>query len=110
MVEAAAGDEVTVSDEAFDWRRDHYGPHAVIHQPGDQLLVTEAVEGVRYVLRSLPARGDGYRVRVTKILDTPVDTWVGDVKVAAALAMCKALGVELEPAPRIGADGPVFPD
>lgn len=109
-VEAAAGDEVTVSNEAFDWRRDVYGPRAVVRGPGDESLVAEAVEGVQYVLGHVPARGGGRRVQVTKIWVSPVDTWVGDVKVAAALAVCEALGVELEPAPRLGADGPVFPD
>src|SRR5262245_12763073 len=95
-VDAAVANEITVSDDAFDWRRDVHGPNTVVGGPADQRLAAEAVDGVRYVLERLGVDG-GYRVRVTRIWDTPVDTGIGDVKVAAALATCKALGVELEP-------------
>jgi hypothetical protein len=56
---------------------------------------------VRYVLARLPIRGAGYRVNVTRIRDSPVDTFVGEVKLAATVAVCAALGVQLDPAPRI---------
>lgn len=108
-IETASQDEVAVSADAFAWRRDVYGPDAVDTGPGDQLLIAEAMEGVHYVLRSLSARG-GYRVMVMRIWETPVDTWPGDVKVAAARAVCEALGVQLEPAPGIGATGAELPE
>jgi hypothetical protein len=109
-VERAGRDEVTVSADAFGWRREVHGPGASVNGPADQLLAAEAVEGVRYVLARLSVPGAGYRVSVTRIWDTPVDTAVGDVKLAAALAVSAALGVELDPAPRLEATGAVFPD
>jgi hypothetical protein len=105
----AARDEVAVSAGAFDWRRETYGPGAVVSQPGDRLLMAEAVEGVRYVLGRLPS-GVRYRVGVTTIMESPVDTSMGDVKLAAALAMCAALTLQLDPPPRLEAAGAVFPD
>jgi hypothetical protein len=109
-VESAASDEVAVSANAFDWRREAYGPTAVVYGPGDHQLATEAVEGVRYALGRLGSvGGEGYRVTVTEVKDTPVDTSVGDVKFAAASAVCAALGVQLDPPPTVEASGAVFP-
>jgi hypothetical protein len=80
----------------------------VIDRPVNARLVAEAVEGARYALDRL-GRPGGYKVTVTKIVDMPVDTAEGDVKVAAAHAVCLALGMRLEPPPRFTADGVVFP-
>ncbi|WP_410817407.1 hypothetical protein [Micromonospora sp. 050-3] len=99
-VEAADRDEVVVSPDAFAWLRDVYGPRAVIDRPVNDQLVAEAVEGVRYALARL-GRPGGYKVTVMKIVDLPVDTGDGDVKVAAAHAVCIALGIRLEPPPRL---------
>ncbi|WP_124819751.1 hypothetical protein [Micromonospora ureilytica] len=107
-VEAADRDEVDVSPDAFAWLRDVYGPGAVIDRPVNDRLVAEAVEGVRYALARLGEPG-GYKVTVTKIVDLPVDTGDGDVKVAAAHAVCTALGVRLEPPPRLTTDGATSP-
>ncbi|MEU8659161.1 hypothetical protein [Actinoplanes philippinensis] len=108
-VGACAHDEVVVSDEVFAWRRDLYGPQAVSGGPGDQELVAEAVEGVRYVLVRR-GHSSGRLVTVTRILDTPVDTGPGDVRFAAVMAACQALEVELDHPPFIDASGAVFPD
>jgi hypothetical protein len=107
-VEPADRDEVDVSPNAFAWLRDVYGPRAVIDRPVNARLVAEAVEGARYALDRL-GRPGGYKVTVTKIVDMPVDTAEGDVKVAAAHAVCLALGMRLEPPPRFTTDGVVFP-
>ncbi|MBM7493381.1 hypothetical protein JOD64_004603 [Micromonospora luteifusca] len=107
-VEAADRDEVDVSPDAFAWLRDSYGPRAVIDRPVNDRLVAEAVEGVRYALARLGGPG-GYKVTVTKIVDSPVDTADGDVKFAAAHAVCLALGMRLEPPPRLTTNGAVFP-
>ncbi|MEU4782870.1 hypothetical protein [Micromonospora sp. NPDC023633] len=106
--EPADRDEVAVSPDAFTWLWDVYGPRAVIDRPINDRLVAEAVEGVWYALARL-GRPGGYMVTVTKIVDMPVDTADGDVKFAAAQAVCLALGVRLEPPPRITTDGVVFP-
>lgn len=107
-VEPFGHDEVAVSDEAFDWRREVYGQNAVSGGPADQQMVVEAVEGVRYVL--VRSGGSGGRlVTVTRICDTPADTCVGDVKFAAVAATCQALGVELDRPPFIDASRVVFP-
>ena len=108
-VEAAGRNDAVVSADAFDWRQVAYGPAWGGNGSGDQLLITEALEGVWYALARLPVHGPGYRVDVTRIRDAPVDTSIGDVKLAAALAVCAALGVQLDPAPRIEAPGAVFP-
>jgi hypothetical protein len=107
-VEPADRDEVDVSPDAFAWVRDAYGPRASIDRPINGRLVAEAVEGVRYALARLRQSG-GYRVTVTKIVDMPVDTADGDVKVAAAHAVCRALGMRLEPPPCLTTNGVVFP-
>jgi hypothetical protein len=65
---------------------------------------------VRYVLARLPVRDGGYRVSVTRVWDTPADTSAGDIKLAAALALCVALGVHLDPPPRLESAAAVFPD
>jgi hypothetical protein len=108
--EPAEYDEVTVSDGVLDWRREVYGPNASVGGPADQLLVAEAVAGAWY---ALGRRGDGatrYLVTITRIVDAPADTGVGDVKFAAVAATCQAVGVESERAPFIDATGVVFPD
>ncbi|MEH0983224.1 hypothetical protein [Micromonospora sp. CPCC 205556] len=46
---------------------------------------------------------------LTMIVDTPVDTCDGDVKLASAQAVAAALGGQLEPAPYLDAHGAVFP-
>ncbi|MET8251208.1 hypothetical protein [Micromonospora sp. NPDC005197] len=107
-VEPADRDEVDVSPDAFAWLRDVYGPRAVIDRPVNDRLVAEAVEGAWYALARL-GRPGGYKVTVTRIVDMPVDTADGDVKVAAAHAVCLALGVRLEPPPRLTTNGVVFP-
>ena len=95
-VEEADHDDVIVSPDAFFWRREVYGPDAVITSPGDHLLVAEAVSGVHHTLDNLPVRSGGYRVTLTRIQETPVDTWPGDVHVAAANAVATALDVQLD--------------
>ncbi|MER5337994.1 hypothetical protein [Micromonospora sp. NPDC002717] len=107
-VEPADRDEVDVSPDAFAWLWDVYGSRAVIDRPINDRLVAEAVEGVRYALARL-GRPGGYKVTVMKIVDMPADTADGDVKIAAAHAVCLALGMRLEPPPRITTDGVVFP-
>ncbi len=107
-IESADRDEVSVAPDAFTWLRDVYGPRAVIDRPVNDRLVAEAVEGVRYALTRV-GRPGGLKVTVTKIVDFPVDTADGDVTVAAAHAVCLALGTKLQPAPRPTADGAVFP-
>jgi hypothetical protein len=99
-VEPADNDEALVSDSAFDWRRDVYGPAAMIHMVGDDQFVDEAIDGVREGLAVLDARDGHLRVTVLRIYNFPVDTGPGDVKTAARQALYLALGVQPEPAPR----------
>lgn len=99
-VEPADRDEVSVSAGAFDWRREMYGPAAVIHGPGDDQLVDEAIAGVRHGLILVGPREAGLRVTVLRISDFPVDTSPGDVERAARQALYLSLGVQPEPAPR----------
>src|SRR5690349_5037761 len=85
-VEPGDGDEVAVSDAAFDWRRDVYGPAAVVLGPADDRLVDEAVAGVRNGLAVLGPDEDGIKVTVLRICDFSVDTSPGDVEAAARQA------------------------
>ncbi len=103
-------DEVSVSDDAFMWRRQVYGPNAIVEMPGDDVFIHEAVAGARYTLGWLARTAGGYRVIVTEIVPYPVDTSPGDVQVAAALAVGAALSVELHPPPYLTKAGAVFPD
>lgn len=101
-IEDADQDEVIVSPDAFFWRREVYGPDAVITLRDDHLLVAEAVAGVHRALNILPVRSAGYRVTLTRIQETPVETWPGDMLAAAANAVSQALGVQLDPPIRAG--------
>jgi hypothetical protein len=101
-IEEADQDEVIVSPDAFIWRREVYGPNAVINANNDHLLVAEAVDGVHRALDNLAVRSAGYQVTLTKIQETPVDTWPGDILVAAANAVSQALRVQLDPPIRAG--------
>ncbi len=98
-VEPLDRDEVSVAADAFHWRREVYGPSAVVSGPGDSQLVEEALSGIRHGLIHLGPREAGLRVTVTQICDFPVDTSPGDVKTAAIQALYLALGVQPEPAP-----------
>lgn len=55
------------------------------------------------------ARRERCAVTVTKVVNAPVDTVPGDVKLAAALACRDALGLELDDPPRLEPSGAVFP-
>jgi hypothetical protein len=108
-VQVADRDEVSVSEEVFAWRRQSYGPHAAIGGPEDRRMMAEAAAGVRYTLDQLVDR-DQYAVIVRRVVDSTVDTGIGDVKYAAAHATCQALGIEPAHQPRLDVTGPVFPD
>jgi hypothetical protein len=100
IVELADRHEVVVSDDAFTWLVDAYGPNAVVDRPVNSQLVAEALAGVRHGLDRLGRNDVGYRVTVTRIWDTPADTSPGDVKAAATQALYLALGLQPDPAPR----------
>ncbi|ADD43749.1 hypothetical protein [Stackebrandtia nassauensis] len=104
----AAHDEVAVGDDVYGWRRDVYGPNAAIGGTDDDRMLAEAVEGVRYVLAQSVPR-DRFLVTVTRVLETLADTNVGDVKLAAALACCEAIGITLADPPRLEPGGALFP-
>jgi hypothetical protein len=108
--EPAEYDDVTVSDGVLDWRPEVYGPNASVGGPADQLLVAEAVDGAWYALGRRSEGATRYLVTITRIVDAPAHTSVGDVKFAAVAATCQAAGMELERAPFIDATGAVFPD
>lgn len=109
FVEPGDRDEIEVSPDAFSWLREVYGNNAVVDRQVNNDLIAEAVGGVRYVLGRLQPRLQGFRVTVTVIVDSTADTNKGDVKLAAAFSTCKAMGVRLEPPPRLDASGLVFP-
>lgn len=104
----AAHDEVAVGGDVYGWRRDVYGPDAAIGGADDERMLAEAVDGVRYVLAQ-PVPRDRFAVTVTRVLETLADTNIGDVKLAAALACCEALGITLADPPRLEPDGAFFP-
>lgn len=108
--ELAERAEVVVSEAVFTWRREVYGPNAWWGGPGDELLITGAVEGGQYVLDRLDGCDNNYQVTVTKIVDAPADSTFRDVKFAAVRATCDALGVTLSRPPFIDRTGAVFPD
>jgi hypothetical protein len=99
-VEPAGQDEVSVSGAAFDWRREVYGPAAVVLGPTDDRLVDEAVAGVRNGLAVLGPDEDGIKVTVLRICDFSVDTSPGDVEMAARQALYLALRIQPESSPR----------
>jgi hypothetical protein len=107
--EISAADQITVSPSAFDWRVGAYGPNAILHMTGDDALKSEAVEGVGYVLDRIGDRAGGYIVEIRHIWCSYTDTSAGDVKLAAALALCQALDVTLDPPPSLTAEGHTFP-
>ncbi|WP_281897735.1 hypothetical protein [Phytohabitans aurantiacus] len=109
--EPAEHDDVAVLDGILARRRrEVYGPTAAVDSPADRRLVAEAVDGARYALRRRGDDATSYLVTVTQIVDAPVDTAVGDVKLAAVAATCQAIGVELKRPPLMGAGGAVFPE
>lgn len=111
QAEPAERDEVTVSQDVYEWRKDLYGPNAASGGPDDESFVEAAAEGVRYALRHRP--GDslpGILVNVTKIRDSPMDTAPAHVKFAAVEATRQALNVELTQQPHIDRTGVIFPE
>jgi hypothetical protein len=93
--EPAERREVIVSDDAFGWRRDVYGPDAWTDGPVEREYIAAAIAGVHDALDRIG--DDSTRVTVSTIHDAPADTCPDDVKVAAAAATCLALNVDVFP-------------
>jgi hypothetical protein len=76
----ATAHAVTVAQRIGGWRR------------------IEAAAGAGHALHRLPAGSGGYRVTVTDVEATNVDTGVGDIHEASARAVWQAIGVNPQPA------------
>jgi hypothetical protein len=88
--EAARRAEVVISDDVFSWRCKDYGPDAAGLR--DPEWESPVIEGIREELhQTLPASGS-YRVTVTRIFGTIVDSTQDDLRYAAAMALRNALG------------------
>ncbi|MFD9903136.1 hypothetical protein [Streptomyces sp. NPDC059063] len=97
--------EVVVRGDVFGGRRS-----AAAGAAGDEGAVAEARDGAWYALRELPGHARGLLVEITEIVTAPADTGPGDVKLAAAHAVWRALGHQPSRPPFTGEDGnPVFP-
>lgn len=107
-VEPSDHDGVGCGEDVFGWLRDAYGPDAWTDGVEQRRFLAEAVDGVRYLL-SLPMRRKRCVVTVVRVVTSPVDTVVGDVKLAAALACRDALRLELDDPPRLADSGAFFP-
>ena len=77
--QTADHDEILLSTSMFAWRREAHGPDAVMQLESDAALVREAIDGVQDGLERVSRdHGGGYRVTVTKIWESAVDTSPGD--------------------------------
>ncbi|MFC4564951.1 hypothetical protein ACFO4E_24085 [Nocardiopsis mangrovi] len=93
-VEAARQNGVVVSDRAFAWRLDAYGPDAVFGGAFDAEPAREAVDGLWAALRARGEAAPSVLVSVARIVESYADTGPGDIRFAAEQAVLRALGRE----------------